>query len=102
MQCSGSAFTGQHDDIGGKFHGYSKGQNDTADQKADDFYRICLWIQPEKQIFHGKINEIAKQDRYWNLEQLDQLKIFPEQHDLQGNQKQTENDGKLSKGQRKL
>ena len=44
MQGGRDAFTRQHDDIGGEFHGYAEGKDQAADQKTEDFHQILLRI----------------------------------------------------------
>lgn len=102
MQGSGKAFSRQHDYICGKFHGYAEGKNQTADQKTDDLHQVLLRVQPEDQVFHGKVDEVSEQNGYRNLEQLNRLVVFAEKKDLKGNEQEAEQDCKTAEGQRVL
>lgn len=56
----------------------------------------------QKKKDHSEINEISEYDGYSNLKNVLKLKIFPQNDQLQHDQKDTEKDHKVSKCKRKI
>ncbi len=76
-------------------------KHDAACQKGSQLHCIISGIYPEKQI-HSKVNKISKGNGYRNLQNVFYLKILSQNQDLQQDQKNTEDDGEISKCGRKF
>ena len=84
----------QHGHVTQYFQIHTESQHHAADEQIRHLHRIGLGIY-ERQKSHGHVDEIAECHRNGDLQQMLQLKVFPQDQQLQQNQQQTERNGKL-------